>query len=118
MRWLPVRTASVDAVWCQAALLHLPREMVPAVLDEFARVVRADGWLFLGVAEGDGEGWEVAANYGSQRCRWFTYHREPELTRALAAAGFTVYETRRARVYRDWLSLDARRASVDSAPCA
>jgi len=95
MRNLPLRTGSVDAVWCHAALLHLPRAAVPGVLDEFARALRPGGELYLSIAEGDGEGFEVASNYGSQRLRWFTYHREPELTTLLADAGFTVYLTSR-----------------------
>ncbi|MEV0718263.1 class I SAM-dependent methyltransferase [Asanoa sp. NPDC050611] len=110
MRRLPVRTASVDAVWCQAALLHLPRAAVPTVLGEFARVVRGGGALFLALAEGDGADWEVAENYGSDLRRWFTYHREADVTALLAAAGFAVRQVGRNRSHRDWISLHARRA--------
>lgn len=63
---------------------HIPHASVPAVLDEFARVVRADGALFLDVAEGDGEGWEVASNYRSARRRRFTFHRTHTLAELLA----------------------------------
>jgi SAM-dependent methyltransferase len=111
MRWLPLRTGSVDALWCQAALLHIPRAEVPAVLAEFGRVVRPGGRLYLAVAEGDGEGFEVASNYGSDQRRWFTNHREPELTRLLAAVGFEVEQVSRASAYRDWLALHARHVS-------
>jgi SAM-dependent methyltransferase len=72
MRQLPLRGGSIDAIWCHAALLHLPRTVVPAVLAEFARATRPGGELFLAVADGDGEGFEVASNYGSDRRRWFT----------------------------------------------
>ncbi|GAB3421992.1 class I SAM-dependent methyltransferase [Flindersiella endophytica] len=113
MRWLPLRTACVDALWCQAALLHIPRSEVPAVLGEFGRVVRPGGRLYLSVAEGDGEGFEVASNYGSSERRWFTNHREPELTRQLAGVGFVVEQVSRASSYRDWLSLHARRVLAD-----
>jgi SAM-dependent methyltransferase len=108
MRWLPLRTGSVDALWCQAALLHIPRREVPAVLAEFARVMRPGARLHLAVAEGDGEGFEVASNYGSSERRWFTNHREPELTRLLGAVGFTVEQVGRASAYRDWLTMLAR----------
>lgn len=108
MRWLPLRTGSVDALWCQAALLHIPRREVPAVLAEFARVVRPGARLYLAVAEGDGEGFEVASNYGSSERRWFTNHREPELTQLLAAVGFVVEQVGRASAYRDWLTMHAR----------
>jgi len=109
MRRLPLRTSSLDAAWCRAALLHIPRAEVPVVLGQLARAVRSGGELCLAVAEGDGDGWEVAWNYGSQRRRWFTYHREPILTGQLAAAGFEVHRVRRARALRCWLSLHARR---------
>jgi SAM-dependent methyltransferase len=109
MRRLPLRAESVDALWSHAALLHLPRALVPGVLAEFGRVVRHGGALSLSVAEGDGEGFEVASKYGSDRRRWFTFHRAPELTALLAAAGFTVHETFRHRTFRDWLSFDATR---------
>jgi SAM-dependent methyltransferase len=108
MRWLPLRTGSVDALWCQAALLHVPRAEVPAVPAEFGRVVRPGGRLYLSVAEGDGQGFEVASNYGSDQRRWFTNHREPELTRLLAAVGFEVEQVSRASAYRDWLALHAQ----------
>jgi hypothetical protein len=97
-------------VWSQAALLHIPRQFVPQVLGEFGRVVRPGGQLFLQVAEGGGEGWEVAANYASDRRRWFTYHRADALTALLADAGFRVLRTEHRPTGRGWLSLHARRA--------
>jgi SAM-dependent methyltransferase len=109
MRRLPLRTGSAGAIWCRAALLHIPRGAVPAVLEEFARVVRPCGGLYLSVAEGAGEGFEVAARYGAGSRRWFTYHCEPDLTALVAAAGFAVQQVRRMRTHRDWLSLLARR---------
>jgi len=109
MRFLPIRSGALDAIWSQAALLHLPREFVPMVLGEFGRVVRPGGELFLNVAEGDGEGWEVAANYESDRRRWFTYHRAGPLTVLLADAGFTVGSVEHRPTGRGWLSLHARR---------
>lgn len=112
MRHLPLRTGSLDAVWCQAALLHIPRHDVPDVLAEFARVVRADGALFLSVAEGDDERWEAADRYGSAHRRWFTYHRLPELTALLDVAGFEVRQVGRVPAHRDWLSLHCRRVAT------
>lgn len=109
MRRLPLRCGSVDAIWCHAALLHIPLTAVPAVLAEFARAARPGGELSLAVAEGDGEGFEVASNYGSDRRRWFTLHREPDLTALLAKAGFAVYRTSSNRGRGVWLSVHARR---------
>jgi SAM-dependent methyltransferase len=110
MRRLPLRTGAIDGIWCGAALLHLSRNAVPGVLGEFARAVRGGGQLYLAVAEGDGEGWEIASQYGSSRRRWFTYHRQGDLTALLAAAGFTVYQVQRTEgARRNWLYLHAER---------
>ena len=116
MRQLPLRAGAADAIWCQAALLHIPGTGVPAVLAEFARAVRPGGWLYLSVAEGDGEGFQVASNYGSSRRRWFTFHREPHLAAMLARAGFTVRQVRRDRNQRVWLSIHAQQIS-EGATC-
>jgi ubiquinone/menaquinone biosynthesis C-methylase UbiE len=95
MRSLPLRAGSVSGVWCQAALLHIPRRYAPGVLAGFARVLAPGGRLHLAVAEGDGEGWEVASTYESQRQRW------------LAEAGFVVDGTRRQEHGRVWLTVAA-----------
>jgi hypothetical protein len=46
--------ASVDALWCQAALLQIPHVYVPDTLAGFARVVRPGGAIDLSLNEGDG----------------------------------------------------------------
>jgi ubiquinone/menaquinone biosynthesis C-methylase UbiE len=114
MRHLPMQAGSVDAIWCWAALMHLPREALPRALAEFARIVVSGGSLAMSIAEGDGEGFEMATPYGSDRRRWFTRYREPELTALLTAAGFSIRNIRRHHSYRvrsarDWLSVHASR---------
>jgi hypothetical protein len=89
--------------------LHIPRTAVPAVLAEFARAVRPGGGLYLSVVESDGEGFQAASKYGSNRRRRFTLHREPDLTAMLAEGGFAVRHVRRRRDQGEWLSIYARR---------
>jgi SAM-dependent methyltransferase len=108
MRALPVRDAGLDGVWCQAAMLHVPRADVPRVLAEFARVTRPGGLLHLGVSEGDGEGWERGA-YDSDSPRWFVHHRLDRLRTLLAEAGWAVVSVERQRHVRDWLYVLAHR---------
>jgi SAM-dependent methyltransferase len=115
MRALPLRDGSVNAIWCRAALLHIPRAEVVTVLHGFAAAIADGGRLYLAVAEGDGEGWEVAVNYNSDRRRWFTYHREPEMRALLATAGFEVDRVVRTSAYRDWMSIQASRRPNPSA---
>jgi SAM-dependent methyltransferase len=105
-RALPLRTASVDALWCQAVLLHIPHAYVPDTLAGFARVVRPGGAIYLSVNEGDGEGWQSS---GFDRARWYTGHREDGLRNTMPAAGFEVTYVRHTTTNRDWLSVRARR---------
>jgi SAM-dependent methyltransferase len=117
MRHLPLQAGSVHGIWCWAALVHLPREAIPEAIAEFARIVRSGGSLLMSIADGDGEGFEIATPYGSDRRRWFTRYREPELTALLTAAGFSIRDIRRHHAYRDWLSVHTtRRAAVAVAP--
>jgi ubiquinone/menaquinone biosynthesis C-methylase UbiE len=104
---LPLADGSVDAVWCNAALLHVPRELAPAALRGLRRVLRTGGPMRLVTAEGDGEGWEDGT-YDVPDPRWFVYHREPELRRMLVAGGFEVLEASREVTHRTWLQLTCR----------
>jgi ubiquinone/menaquinone biosynthesis C-methylase UbiE len=108
MRILPLRDRTFDGLWCQAALLHVPRPDVDVVLAEFARVLRPGGRLHLSVSEGDGEGWETD-RYGSEQPRWFVHHREPPLRTALHHAGFQVTAVTRSLQGRNWLRMLAVR---------
>jgi SAM-dependent methyltransferase len=112
MRALPVRNSTMDGVWCQAALLHLPRDLAPLALAEMARAARSGGPLLLTVAEGDFEGFQNTEKYDNPDLRrWFTYHREPDLRALVTDAGFVVDSTHRHVTNRDWLTVRARRAS-------
>jgi SAM-dependent methyltransferase len=108
MRVLPLRTGAVDAVWCVAALLHIPRPEVPVTLGEFARVLRPGGQLMISLAEGDGEFSEPVSYQPSHR-RWYVLHRAGPMTRQLADAGFDVTSFARRSTHRQWLQLRARR---------
>lgn len=108
MRALPVATESLDAVWCAAALLHIPRAELPVVLEEFARVLRPGGRLTASIAEGDGELWEPVS-YDASRRRWYVLHRLESFTALLADAGFDPTDCSRRSTHRDWLHIRARR---------
>lgn len=109
---LPIADGCFDAVWCAAALLHIPRPSVPTALAEFARILQPGGQLALAVAEGDGEAWEdVPYNVpGSADVRrWYVFHRLDDLSVLLDAAGFDVYGHWRRATHRKWLHIQARR---------
>ena len=101
LRALPLRSASLDGIWCNAALLHIPQRDVPGVLEGFARAARPGSPLHLCVAEGDGEGWEDQ--------RWFSYQREPGLSTVLGEVGWRIRAVAHRTSHRDWLMLTATR---------
>ena len=85
MRSLPYAAEVFDAAWVCASLLHLPREQAPGAVAEFCRILKPGGSLFLGVKEGQGEGWDMRKGK-----RFFTYYQENEVRNLLASAGFEI----------------------------
>ena len=53
LRRLPFPASSFDAVWCFAALGHLPPAAIAHALSEFRRVLNS-GWLYVVVRQGSG----------------------------------------------------------------
>ncbi len=107
LRRLPLASKSFQAVWCFAALGHLPPAAVPAALQEFRRLVQRGGWLYLVVRKGRGV--RTAAWDGSLP-RYLTDFTLDRLTADLQTASFTPIEchTWPAADTRPWLHLIAR----------
>ena len=108
LRRPPLRPASLGALWSSAALLHVPREQVPATLAAWHALLVPGGLLGLSTSLGDDEGWErvpyaKAGPVQGPLHRWFVHHDEAALLAQLATAGFTVTWRARRTSHRDWL---------------
>ncbi len=69
------------------SLFNLPRDVLPVVLDRFARALVPGGQVVVGTHVGDGEVHRTEA-YGGVPVRWTTHLWQPEqLAALLAAAG-------------------------------
>lgn len=80
-------TATLDAVWCAAVLLHIPRERVPRVLAGFSRVLRPGGLLGLNFQVGRAS--ELVQRQSDRR--FFEYYPDVRPVAAvLDRAGFAV----------------------------
>ena len=88
LRRLPFAAGSFDAVWCFAALGHLPPTAIAPTLTEFRRVLD-NGWLYIVVRQGSGV---RAVSWDGSLRRYFTDLTPEALTAALHAAGFTIHE--------------------------
>lgn len=103
---LPLRTASLDGLWCAAAFLHVPRDLSEPTIAGFARVLRPGGVLHLSVAEGAGDEFQKA-RLGRGDELWVVHHEEAGLTGMLGAHGLTVTSVARSESHRSWLTVGA-----------
>lgn len=77
---------SFDGIWAYASLLHVPKDRMPAVVQDITGLLKPNGLLALAVKEGKGEGMETHEKYpGTQR--WFTYFTDKEI-KALFSQNF------------------------------
>jgi SAM-dependent methyltransferase len=110
MRVLPFADGTFAGVWCNAALLHLPRADAPAALVAIRAVLVPGGLLYVAIQEGDEESWEPAT-WVEGAARFFARYRAPEFERLLQQAGFAPPATDAESVPgRTWLRFLARRA--------
>ena len=80
---LSAPAASWDGVVVLDALRKVPRDAVPGVCRELARVVRPGGWLLLGFPAGlNTRNPEIAAQ--------LVFHHRPAVAKGVRAAGFTI----------------------------
>lgn len=107
MRFLPFAPESFAAVWCQAALLHLPKVMAPQALREAARALLPAGLLHLAVQKGETEGFETRP-YESEE-RYYAHYQSGELESLVRAAGFELIAQGQAEARRTWLWVFARK---------
>ena len=109
LRCLPFAGASLDGIWCCAALLHVPHGDTAAALGETRRVLRRPGYLALITAIGEGVRLEQVP-YAPGGQRWFFYRQAAELRGQLHAAGLRVLSMTEEPTTRHWLKVLASAA--------
>lgn len=110
MRQTGFAAGAFAAIWCNAALLHLPKAEAPLALGEMRRVLAPGGLLDLSVQQGRGEQLEPNPYVPEQGERFFARYTLPEMLDLLATAGFTALETLEISYHqRTWLRLVARK---------
>lgn len=106
LRRLPFASDGFDAIWCFAALGHLPPAAIAPALTEFRRILTS-GWLYIVVRQGSGI---RTASWEGSLPRYFTDLTPKTLTTALHTAGFTIHQqtTWPAPTQTPWLHTIAR----------
>lgn len=79
-------------VWCSAAMLHLPKNLIGQALLEVQRVLKTDGRFYVVVQGGEGEGWESGA-YDASVERFFARYDAGEFADILTQNGFRISST-------------------------
>jgi ubiquinone/menaquinone biosynthesis C-methylase UbiE len=104
---LPFQAGCFGGVWCQAALLHLPKAEAPAALDEIQRVLVRGGMLHVSVQRGESEGFETRPYEPEER--YYAHYLPEELSALLAGAGFQVEHLAEAEARRPWVWASAKK---------
>jgi len=107
MRFLPFASDSLGGVWCQAALLHLPKSIAPAALQEIRRVLADGGLLHISVQKGNSEGFETRPYEPVER--YYAHYQASELTNLLQSAGFCILYQGEAEARRSWIYASAQK---------
>jgi SAM-dependent methyltransferase len=107
MCWLPFRAEAFPAVWCQAALLHLPKDLAPGALLEMRRVLQPGGLLHISVQKGDSEGFETRPYEPVER--YYAHYQPAELTGLVQTAGFALLNVDEALARRPWIWILAQK---------
>jgi ubiquinone/menaquinone biosynthesis C-methylase UbiE len=110
MLQLGLADGSFSGIWCNAALLHLPKAEAPQALKEMRRILCNGGILDLAVQEGTGEQFEANPYNASQGERFFARYQEGELKQMLVLNRFIILEIEKVFSNRAWLRCMARSA--------
>ena len=70
-----------DGAWASFSLQHVPRDALPDVLSRIARALKAGGWLYVGVQEGE-------QTRRDRLGRLYCHYRRVDLEARLSEAGF------------------------------
>jgi len=85
---------SFDAFWCAATLIHVPKARTDEAIKALKKSIRPEGFGFISVKEGDGEGEEKREEL-DDRSFLFVYHQPAQFEQILKDNGFRILSFRR-----------------------
>ena len=102
---------SLDGVFAQASLLHIPKKLIPKVLKSIHKILKTNGVLYLALKEGIGEKVVEEERLGRVVRRFFSFFTKEEIEDYLQGIGFKVLEIKRfvSKSPTIWLYIFARK---------
>ncbi len=71
-----------DGVWAYTSLLHLPKSKIKKVIKKIENILKTEGIFYLGMKEGNSEGFEESKRYPNHR-RYFSSYTKEEIEKLL-----------------------------------
>lgn len=99
LEYLPFSSSSFDGVWAYASLLHIPKNCIHCALDEIHRVLLPKGVLFLGMKEGNYEGY-IPNQLVPIYCKFMAHYSDEELRHFLGEK-FDILHFSKAKIDED-----------------
>lgn len=90
IRKLKFKNKIFDGIWCQATLLHLPKNQAELALKEYWRVLKKEAILFISVKKGKGEG---MTRYKGKMDRFFAYYSKDEISKLIERNHFKILKS-------------------------
>ncbi|MCW2832280.1 MAG: class SAM-dependent methyltransferase [Nocardioides sp.] len=91
MEALPIRDDTLGGALVWYSMIHTRPEMLGALVDEFARVMRSGAWLLTSFQAGEGERSERAGSYGHPVSMTNYRHAPQHVVDVLDASGFDLH---------------------------
>ena len=91
---------SYDGLWACGSFLHIPGEHSKQTLNEFCRVLKKNGLMFICVKQGSREGFYKDLRYGDKE-RFFKNYSVSDFKELIEDAGFRIIN---GKVERGWIN--------------
>ena len=104
---------SFGGIFARASLLHIPKKLIPAVLESVCKMLKTGGYFYLAIKEGKGEGEVEDVRHGINVKRFFSLFVKEEIEKLMEEAGFKIIDlTTYTRVggSTTWIQLIAQKA--------
>jgi len=83
--------ASFDGAWAGCTLSHIPKKILPSVLQNIHSILKAGGYFYLTVKNGMGEGLKEDLRYGNFEKFW-SFFEEDEIANYIQSADFKIID--------------------------